>query len=812
MTETYFHTPWLWAIVRSLSAVPVGDLARWWSIEDVNIAFSAMIGALDKKRNLLLYPSWHIYVQWFEHIIWKKMAYELMSRVDSSQRIILTRTRWLWWSIWSKAYTWTSPEIFSVLIQSIWIIIANAIFFVPKRQITIEFIDMTTDLHLWHKQWIDIFNKNLENFYNQLWTEECHFIKHYFYYNDILWKTEPESIEWSVQALEKWSWILRSDISLEIYNAVMKIVSDVKSIDPNTLEFSTNLILDIHADSLDMAEIKSRVQVEYPSASNPPIGSLITIWDVMAMASWQFIWLNILPDVSFSIPKKYKIDYCYTQWDTISSLIVKNLNSLSDEIFMYDAITWSMDRKTFLLRAYVVWEYLKSLKTTNLGIMMPALASTSILLTWAYLGSKFPVMLNWTVWEKSFAHCMDFAGLDTILTSKKFYQKIQTPWLKNYESKMIFVEDIIQNISYPMKLKAIIQKSLHMIPKYTDDAVMLFTSGSESLPKAVKLTHKNILTDIEGALKLVDFYSGEVFMWILPPFHSFGFTINTICPLIFPLRAVYSPDPSDSKTVVDIIAHTKATILAGTPTFLRMILGAWTSESLHSLNMAIAWAEKCTQETFDLFAQKCPHAVLIEWYWITECSPIVTVNPTSHQKQGSAGKFIPSLEYTIRRLDNSGSTLAWEQGMLYVSGSSIFTGYMDNSIDSPFEEWDNKIWYKTGDLGYIDNDGYLFITWRLKRFVKIAGEMVSLPFIESILLEKYGNPEYPALAIEASENEGETVIVAFATKTLSLEELNEYIHNHGASNIIKIHRVHQIDAIPILGTGKTDYKQLKSMI
>ena len=150
--------------------------------------------------------------------------------------------------------------------------------------------------------------------------------------------------------------------------------------------------------------------------------------------------------------------------------------------------------------------------------------------------------------------------------------------------------------------------------------------------------------------------------------------------------------------------------------------------------------------------------------------------------------------------------------MIYVSGPSIFGGYIDPNLESPFEEFDGVSWYKTGDLGYITKDGFLYITGRLKRFVKIAGEMISLPFVENILLEKYGNPEITTLALEAKEENGTVTIVAFTTFETSIDELNEYIHAHGASNLVNISRVEQMVAIPVLGTGKTDYKQLKSMI
>ena len=150
--------------------------------------------------------------------------------------------------------------------------------------------------------------------------------------------------------------------------------------------------------------------------------------------------------------------------------------------------------------------------------------------------------------------------------------------------------------------------------------------------------------------------------------------------------------------------------------------------------------------------------------------------------------------------------------MIYVRGESIFSGYIDPAIETPFEAFDGHTWYKTGDLGYQDADGFLYITGRLKRFVKIAGEMISLPAIEAILLEQYGDPEITKLAIEAKEQDGEVTIVAFTTFDMSPDELNNFIHANGASNLVKIARVERVEIIPVLGTGKTDYKLLKTMI
>ncbi len=155
-----------------------------------------------------------------------------------------------------------------------------------------------------------------------------------------------------------------------------------------------------------------------------------------------------------------------------------------------------MTRDEFTTRSYIIGEYLRRYKNDRIGIMLPAVSVTSMLIVGTYIAGKLPVMLNWTVGEKSFAHCMDFAHLDVILTSRSFYEQAKSDWMKIFEPKMIFVEDIVSNLTLSTKIKAIFKKKIRYIPRQNEHAVMLYTSGSESLPKAVLLTHHNLLCDI----------------------------------------------------------------------------------------------------------------------------------------------------------------------------------------------------------------------------------------------------------------------------------------------------------------------------
>jgi long-chain-fatty-acid--[acyl-carrier-protein] ligase len=633
MTETYFHIPGLGGIIRAMGTVPVGDIARGGNAEDVRKAFVGIREAMKNRQNITLYPSGHIYVQPFEHIVGKKMAYEIVGMLDADTRGVLLRTKGLWGSMWGKAYTGKSPEMIKTLAKSVWIILANLVFFVPKRDVRIECVDMTERLKAWHAEGLDAFNRNLEDFYNEGGEEPCRFVRHYAYHDDVAGKTEPRNIPGSVAEIGKGSGIGAEDIPPEIFEAVRELVAGVKKIEAKTLKFDTNLILDLHADSLDMAEMKSAVQSMFPGASNPPIGLIKTIGDLSATAIGRLEGEEKLPPVDFLPASDATIDFRYEPGDTIPSLMKRNFRKYRKDAFVYDAMTGAMIRDGFILKSYVVAECLRKYPGEKIGIMIPALSATSLLLVGAYLAGKLPVMLNWTVGEASFAHCMNFAGLDTILTSRKFYEKITSPWLAKFEGKMVFIEDIVKDIPLPTKLIAVARKSLFLLPKARKEAVMLFTSGSESLPKAVVLSHENVLSDIAGALALVPFRERETLLGFLPPFHSFGFTLNTIFPLVAPVQVAYTPDPSDSRTIGKILAHTGATIVSATPTFLRMILAGNSAGQLRSLRYAFVGAEKCGDDVFAQFREKCSSASVLEGYGITECSPIVTVNPIDRQKK-----------------------------------------------------------------------------------------------------------------------------------------------------------------------------------
>lgn len=607
--------------------------------------------------------------------------------------------------------------------------------------------DYTDEINKQKEKPLNEFNQFLQDFYNQPPEEKLRYIKHFFYYNDVKEKTLPKNISGSEKELKNINNYDLTQIPENTKNTIKQKIAEIKTIQSNNIKDDSNLILKLFFDSLDLAEIKSYIQSNFSKASNPPITDLKTIWDLYIMAEGKSTNIEKLKD-------------CEWGTNNLKNLLIGNLSSNSgseniltlwkkqfkqdkNNTFCWDNTIWIQTKNDFIIKAYLISDYIKNIPWKNIWIMIPSVWSAWIVIIATLLAQKIPVMFNWTLWKESFKHCKDFSWVDKILTSSNFYEKVKNEFLDEYKNNnsFLFLEDLLKNITTTQKIKALINSKLMPIPNQQHNAVMLFTSWSENLPKAVPLTHTNLIENIKWALSIFELKQDDILLWFLPPFHSFWFTINTMMPLISGLRVVYTPDPNDAKTIIENIKHTQITAITSTPTFLKMILSLAKQQDLQTLRYVVVGTENCPQEVFDKFKKLCPNWVILEWYWITECSPVISINPISNSIPWSVWKVIPNLKTKILDINSSWECEIKQQWMIYISWSSIFNGYLDEKIENPFVNIDWEKYYKTWDLWYLDENSYLFITRRLKRFIKIAWEMISLPFIENILFEKYWDYE-----------------------------------------------------------------------
>jgi long-chain-fatty-acid--[acyl-carrier-protein] ligase len=225
----------------------------------------------------------------------------------------------------------------------------------------------------------------------------------------------------------------------------------------------------------------------------------------------------------------------------------------------------------------------------------------------------------------------------------------------------------------------------------------------------------------------------------------------------------------------------------------------------------VTGAEKCPDSLFVTLAERWPSLIVLEGYGITECSPVVAVNPMDAPVPGTIGKLMPSVEGAVVDLELARRMAPGEPGMLLVRGPSVFGGYLNFAGESPFVRFEGKSWYRTGDLVAADADGRVTFQGRLKRFIKLGGEMVSLPAIEAVLQRHFGEADDgPVIAVEAIGHPEHPDVVLFTRRPADRSAVNALIKEAGLSALHYVRQVTVVDGIPVLGTGKTDYRALKA--
>jgi long-chain-fatty-acid--[acyl-carrier-protein] ligase len=388
----------------------------------------------------------------------------------------------------------------------------------------------------------------------------------------------------------------------------------------------------------------------------------------------------------------------------------------------------------------------------------------------------------------------------------------------------VFLEDVRISISNLGMLRRLL--AVRLLPGWTHSrlinqttldpntpAVVLFTSGSEKAPKAAPLTHTNILSDQKACLTDLSFTRADSAIGFLPMFHSFGLTVTTLIPLVTGIRVVHHPDPTDAGAIIRKVATYKPTVLVGTPTFLGFLLNLAKPGELDSLRLIIVGAEKMPHEMFNKAKQLIPHAAVIEGYGVTECSPVISVTLPGQDLRGTVGRPLTGVKVCVTDLETGRVLTPGGQGMLNVAGPIVFPGYIAYDGASPFREINGERWYVTGDLGAMDETGVITFHGRLKRFLKAGGEMISLPALEDPFARLYPPTAHgPRVAIEGIETQGSRRIVLFTTENISLLDANALLEKEGFRGVLRLDEVRKLDVLPVLGTGKADYKVLRAML
>jgi acyl-[acyl-carrier-protein]-phospholipid O-acyltransferase/long-chain-fatty-acid--[acyl-carrier-protein] ligase len=447
-----------------------------------------------------------------------------------------------------------------------------------------------------------------------------------------------------------------------------------------------------------------------------------------------------------------------------------------------------------------------------IGIMIPTSAGCMLSVLGVLITGKVPVMINYSTGAANNAeYAQKKCGFKTIIASRALLEKIGC----RVVSGMVFIEDIMAELGPADKVKALLKsklplslllKAVHQ-GEPDDNLVILFTSGSEKDPKAVQLTHRNIGSNVMDIAKVLTVTSADIMMANLPLFHVFGHNINFWLPLLFGMTVVSYANPLEYKKVCSIVREEKVSLMVGTPSFFSGYLRQSEPGDFSSLRVAVAGADKTPDSLRAGFIEK--HKLeLCEGYGTTETSPVVSTNLPDANKPGSVGKVLPSARVKIVDI-NSGETLApGNEGKILVKGDLVMKGYFDDIEETSLRIKDG--WYETGDMGILDEEGYLWHRGRLKRFVKIGGEMVSLVRVESVLLSLLP-ADADCCVVEVPDSLKGAKIVVALTKPVNEKKLLKAMAGE-LPNIALPKQFMVLEDFPKMGSGKIDFRAITELV
>lgn len=447
-----------------------------------------------------------------------------------------------------------------------------------------------------------------------------------------------------------------------------------------------------------------------------------------------------------------------------------------------------------------------------LGIMLPNSVGSVLSIIATLMSGRIPVMINYSTGASS--NC-EFAqkkcAFKTIITSRALCEKIGCSHIDG----MVYLEDIMKSVSFLDKIKAALKASLpveSILKKIhqgeeDDTLLILFTSGSEKDPKGVQLTHKNITSNYESLIKAYKFTAEDIFLANLPYFHVFGQTANLWVPMAVGMTIVTYANPLDFKTICDIVREEKVTLMAGTPTFFWGYLRNSKPGDFETARILLSGADKCPDALRQGFMQK-HNKVLLEAYGATETSPAITVNTLENNRPGSVGRTIEGVQVRVENYETGEACAVTEIGKILVKGDNVMKGYFDD-----FEQTSLSIrhgWYDTGDMGYMDADGYLWHVGRLKRFLKIGGEMVSLIRVEDVL-EKLLPPDVECCVVEIPDAIRGARIVATVTHQIDEKAILKKMAEQLPSIAMPSKFVF-LPEMPKTGSGKIDFRAITEKV
>jgi acyl-CoA synthetase (AMP-forming)/AMP-acid ligase II/acyl carrier protein len=763
-----------------------------------------VIEGLRRGENFILWPAGHIQHDGVERLGGARAAADILRSVPEAE-VVLVRSRGLWGSVFSFARTGQRPR----LIRNLWLraglLLSNLLVFMPRRpvSITVERVDRG---RLPEPQ-RETLNPWLERWYNADGPEAPTFVPYHFLFG---------SRTYEFPRLPALTGTDLSQVKSGTRTAVAQILAQKlgRSLSGEELKPATTLD-QLGLDSLDRMEVTLAVEQQFGFHGDRVPFTVGHLW---ALAEGLVERLPPKPPPSAWFRPPSDEGPLAILGDTIAEAFVARVLANPKDVAAADDLAGVLTYERLLVGALTLARRIATLPAANVGLLLPASVACDVAFLALHLAGKLPVLLNWTTGPANLNHAVRLMNLTHVITSRAF---IDRTGLTVVGAAYLFLEDLRQQIGRIELLRTLL--AVRLLPgrvrgrvgrvSVDQPAVVLFTSGSERAPKAVPLTHANILSQLRAGIPLLRLTRRESILGFLPAFHSFGIVATSLLPVLGGMRVVHHPDPTDASGLAGKSAAYQPNVLMSTPTFLSYILERARPGELGSVRLILLGAERCPPALFKSCSRVAPRAILLEGYGITECSPVVAVNRPDNNRPGTVGQPLPGVEVCVVDLETEQVLPPGQLGMAWVSGPTVFPGYFGYEGPSPFRERHGKRWYVTGDLAEIDAEGFIRLAGRLKRFLKAGGEMISLPALEEPFARRYPpTNEGPRVAVEGTETDGGRRIALFTTEPITLAEANVLLLQEGFRGVLRLDEVRHVDNIPVLGTGKVDYQVLREQI
>jgi len=492
---------------------------------------------------------------------------------------------------------------------------------------------------------------------------------------------------------------------------------------------------------------------------------------------------------------------------------IRNAQKLSSKLAIDDKM---LNRKVTygkaLIASLILAKKFSKFDEGEIGVMIPTSAGAVLAVLGVIMAGKVPAMINYSTGAAdNCRYAQRKCGFQTIITSKALLERIKCPVLPG----MILLEDVMASISPLEKVSAALKAKLpapvliSRLPHCHEDdnVVILFTSGSEKDPKAVPLTHRNLAVNIQDLSTVFALREDDIVMSILPLFHVFGFNANLWMPLIVGATSATYANPLEYKKIPRLVKETKATLIAATPIFFAGYLKESQPGDFEHVRIALPGADKTPEALRQGYRDK--HNIeLCEAYGTTETSPGISVNTPTHNRPGSIGLPLPSVEVKIADLETGAPLAVGEEGKILVKGDNVMKGYLGDVEETSLRMHDG--WYDTGDMGVMDEDGYLWHRGRLRRFVKVGGEMVSLVRTE-IVLEQLLPAEVDCCVVDVPDSKKGARLIAAVTTAVDVKAIVKGLRAQLPQiSVPKAFVV--IEQLPKMGSGKIDFRRITEQV